>query len=211
MRQMQTLTDARVLLPVEGSETPGRGASRQYVVVELEVAMLLSPILLKGMSVQEAFGLAAKFRAMVSAPQTFGYRELGEARDLRKKLALSGGGTGHMEFSPQVAQFALGASRDAADSRPNAIETITAWIILELAKRGQADPVMFLYRCEDGSWGHEFWGVLAMGGDAPTEYHLGQQELDFHALLRGIGSQPAKRVRPRGGFVLMPREIFARD
>ena len=216
MRQVQTLTGARVLLPEEGSETPGRGASREYAVVELDVAMLLAPIMHKGMSVQEAFGLATKFRAMASAPQTFGFRELGEALDLRKKLAAGSGPTRGDKPDAGSVQFALGASREA-DVPQAAIATITAWIILELAKRGQADPVMFLYRCEDGSWGHEFWGVLAIGGDAPTEYHFGpvhvqvqaEQALDFDALILSLGSLPAKRGRPRGGFVLMPREIFA--
>ena len=217
-RQLQTLTDARVLLPEDGSETPGPGLGRQYPLVEFDVAMLLAPIMHKGMSVEEARGLAVKFRAMASAPQTFGFHELGEASALCKKLALSGGVTRREEPSSQSAQFALGGSPEA-DFDPNAVETITAWIILELAKRGRADPVMFLYRYQDGSWGHEFWGMSAIGTDAPSEYQLGpvrvqihnQQELDFQALLLGLGSLPAKRGRPRGGFVLMPREIFAGD
>ena len=218
MRQVQTLTDARVLLPDEGSETPGRGASRQYAVVELEVAMLLAPIMHKGMSVQEARGLAEKFRAMASAPQTFGFRELGEALEMRKRLVLGSSLTRGDKPDAGSVQFAPGTSREA-DPPPAAIETITAWIILESAKWGRIDPVMFLYRCDDGSWGHEFWGLLAVGEEAPTEYRVGpvsvridaEQALDFDALILGLGSHPGQRIRPRGGFVLMPREIFAGD
>lgn len=67
LRQVQTWTDAEVLIPEEGTEAPGRGGSRQYPIPEAEVASLLGAIAHKGLSVGEAKGIAETLRSMVCA------------------------------------------------------------------------------------------------------------------------------------------------
>ena len=65
LRQVQTWTTAGVLLPDEGSENPGRGASRQYPASELDVAILLGAVSHHGMSVSEAKALSQPLRNIV--------------------------------------------------------------------------------------------------------------------------------------------------
>ena len=86
-RQIQTWTDAGVLIPDEGTEAPGRGGSRQYPPTELTVAMrLLAPIAPKGMSVKEAHGIATVLRPIVRAPDDLGFKGLEQARQVERYL-----------------------------------------------------------------------------------------------------------------------------
>ena len=62
-RQIQTWTNAGVLLAIEGSEKPGRGGSRQYQQTEVDLARLLGAIAFHGISVREVTSIAKYVRA----------------------------------------------------------------------------------------------------------------------------------------------------
>ena len=67
LRQIQTWTSAGVLLAIEGSQTPGRGGSRQYQQTEVDLARLLGAIAFHGMSVREVHSIAQYLRSISSA------------------------------------------------------------------------------------------------------------------------------------------------
>jgi DNA-binding transcriptional MerR regulator len=64
LRQIQTWTNAGILLAIEGSEKPGRGGSRQYDQTEVDLALLLGAIAFHGISVREVASIAKYLRGM---------------------------------------------------------------------------------------------------------------------------------------------------
>lgn len=237
VRQVQTLTDARALLADEGTETPGRGGSRQYPLFELDVAMLLAPITHKGMSATEARGIATTLRRIVRAPDDLGFKGLEQARKLRSYLNswLAMRGLPHgsipdphhfMHHSGIIA--GLQPQWGHVEPTEDTLKTIQAWIILELAKRGDVDPIMFLYRGPGETWCYEFWAILTVPDDGRHDYRYGNtlievkhiepkrvkppegnDDLQFDDILIELKRHKSRhRKNRRGGFVIMPRSVY---
>ena len=171
-RQVQNFTEAGVLLADEGAEAPGRGGSRQYPHSEVEVAMLLSGISHKGMAVPEAHGVAKTIRQIVRAPEDFGFEGFEEAQKLSRCLssclAMQRMPGGPEKFIPEPHEFLrhIGVIGELElrwehiePSEPN-LRRIRAWMVLDLAKRGKADPTLFLHRGAEETWCVDIWVVF---------------------------------------------------
>lgn len=177
IRQVQTLTEAGVFVPDEGTEAPGRGGSRQYPVAESDLAMLLGAISHKGMSVTEALGIVMTLRPIIRAPDDIGFKGIEEARELRRyfkaRIGLRGPSPLMLRNRARNAKIAEKLPPKWGHLKPTEamVETIEAWITLELAKRGEVDPIMFLYRCHEERWRYEFWAILPITDDGHHNYN----------------------------------------
>ena len=237
VRQIQTFTDAGVLIPDEGTEAPGRGATRQYPRSEEEVAKLIGAIFHRGMPVAEARGIATTLRKIIRAPDDLGFKGVEEARKLRSYLA-SGLAISCIpgEFSPEPHQF-MHHCAVFQKSKPrwghvevteHNLRTTRAWITLELAKRGEVDPIMFLYRCHEETWRYEFWAILPIADDGHHNYRFGntsiaveyveadptspgeaQCDLRFDNILIELKRLEGGRYKNRrGGYVIFPLSVY---
>jgi MerR HTH family regulatory protein len=237
VRQIQTFTDAGVLIPDEGTEAPGRGATRQYPRSEEEVAKLIGAIFHRGMPVAEARGIATTLRKIIRAPDDLGFKGVEEARKLRSYLA-SGLAISYIpgEFIPEPHQF-MHHCAVFQKSKPrwghvevteHNLRTTRAWIILELAKRGEIDPIIFLYRGADETWLYEFWAILPITDDGQHDYSFGNTsiavkrvqasatsdekaayDVEFdHILIELSREQCGSPTKRRGGYVIMPRSVY---
>ena len=239
-RQVQNFTEAGILLADEGAEAPGRGGSRQYPLSEVEVAMLLSGISHKGMAVSEAYGIANTIRPIVRAPDDFRFNGLEQARKLNRylnsRLAMQRMPGGPDKFIPEphaylrhvgvIAELELRwAHVEPSESN---LRRIRAWMALDLAKQGKADPTFFLHRGAEETWCVDIWIVLPITDAGRLEYHFGNTVIDVRNVEADksstdqIGEQPfddllvelttgqtTHRKNLRGGYVIMPRCVYA--
>ncbi len=231
LRQVQTWTDAEVLIPEEGTEAPGRGGSRQYPIPEAEVASLLGAIAHKGLSVGEAKGIAETLRSMVCAPDELGFKGLDQARELNRYLnACLALGSPH-EFERNLEVIAkLKARWEKVQPIESNLRKVEAWIILELARRDEANPIMVLYRGPDEAWCYDFWAFLSFPerSSDPQSYRLGDVSIKVERTSPGVfpadrdcGEQfdevlielkshaPNHHEKLRGGYFIMPRNVYA--
>jgi hypothetical protein len=99
---------------------------------------------------------------------------------------------------------------------------------LELAKRREADPIMFLYRGPDEAWCYEFWAILTDPSHDRHGYRFGNTlievkpveprrqvslgegrvDLQFDDILIELKCHDSRHRSQRGGFVIMPRGIY---
>jgi hypothetical protein len=146
MRQIQTWTAAGALYADEGSANPGRGGSRQYPLLEVEIAALLGAVAHHGMPVGLVRSLADYFRRILHAPDLLGFRTLGEATELCRRMK---------------------SKRDETNT-----QLLRAWIALDHVKRGNSDAIMILYRNQVGDWQHGFIGRISLAeAEGAEELH----------------------------------------
>ena len=107
------------------------------------------------------------------------------------------------------------------------VETIEAWITLELAKRGEVDPIMFLYRCHAETWRYEFWAILPITDDGHHDYRYGNISIAVKHVEPGTATSPEEddlrfeniliklnahecghRENRRGGYVIFPLSVY---
>jgi hypothetical protein len=209
IRQVQTLTDADVLIPDEGTEAPGRGGSRQYPLQEQEVAMLLGAIAHKGMSATEAHGIAMTLRRIIRAPDDLGFKGLEQARGLWWYLDSCIEKRAPADHRYKIEE--LFPRWFHVEPTETNLRTTQAWITLQLAKLREADPIIFLYRCPDETWLYELWlrapdaVQLKQVGSRHTNLPRDDQNLQF---FDGILIERKSHQSGRGGYVIMPRSVY---
>lgn len=225
LRQIQTWTEAGALIPDEGTEAPGRGGSRQYPLTELTIARIIGAIGHKGMSVTEAAGIANVLRAIVRAPEVIGFKGLEEASQVRRYITATKEGSRDPMRSVVIPE-SLPRWGHIEPTEAN-LRVTDGWIKLELAKRGEADPIMFLHRGPDGTWRYQFWAVLRAPDKRGRKYRLGnalvevrrlepetpaqeQCDLLLDAFQMDITAYKATcpTAEARGGYVIFLRNVF---
>ena len=105
------------------------------------------------MSVVEARGIAAALRLIVRAPDDLGFKDLKQARGLW--WYLDSCIERHPIANPRYKIQELLPRWVSVEATETNLRTTQAWITLELARRREADPIMFLYRCPDETWLYE--------------------------------------------------------
>jgi DNA-binding transcriptional MerR regulator len=214
VRQVQTLSDAGVLKPDSGTETPGRGGSRQYSMAELDLAILLGSIVHKGISASEAAVLSAALRPMVQAPVTYGFKTLEQAGLMRRLAKAQQVQKSQPKVLQQQAQQILEDLKHVIPDTPfdaSSVQAIEGWILIELAKQQRANPILLLARDASDAWTVRFW-ALSLVEASPASPH----RADFTADDLIIEVKPTKNwpnvnsPQPAAGYFIGLRELFAR-
>jgi hypothetical protein len=239
-RQVQNFTDAGVLVTDEGAGAPGRGGSRQYPSTEVHVATLLNGVSHKGMAVSEADGIATTIRPIVCSPENLGFKGFDEARKLSRYLnsCLSVQSLSELPENLRRGPHAFMRHVDViTELRPrwghvepteSNLKRIRAWMALDLAKRGEADPILFLHRRPDETWSFDLWAVLSVADAVRSEYRVGNALIEVRQVEANESSENqagglqfddllvelttgriSQRKSLRGGYVIMPRSIYA--
>jgi DNA-binding transcriptional MerR regulator len=189
VRQVQTLSDAGVLKPDSGTETPGRGGSRQYSMLELDLAILLGSILHKGISAIEAAVLSEALRPTIQAPTTYGFKTLEQAGQMRRLAKAQQVQKSDPKDLQRQAQQIIQDLKHVVPDTPfdaTSVQYIEGWMMIEMAKQGKADAVLLLTRDEVNNWKVRFWvnGLVESraekGGEPSADARAATQAIPPH-------------------------------
>jgi hypothetical protein len=214
VRQVQTLSDAGVLKPDAGTETPGRGGSRQYSMAELDLAILLGSIVHKGISASEAAILCGAIRPIVEAPATYGFRTLDQARQMRSLAKAQQVQKGDPKVLRRQAHQILQDLKHIIPDTPfdaTSVRAIEGWMMIEMAKQEKADPILLLARDASEAWTVRFWtlGHVEVPAESPNKVDLAASDM-LNEMKSPTVQSPASAQEQVAGYFIALRSLFAR-
>jgi hypothetical protein len=214
VRQVQTLSDAGVLKPDSGTEAPGRGGSRQYSMLELDLAILLGSIVHKGISATEAAVLSEALRPIIQAPITYGFKTLEQAGQMRRLAKAQQVQKSDPKALQQQARQILKDLHHLIPDTPfdaSSVQVIEGWMMIELAKQQKGDPILLLGRDVSDVWTVRFW-TLELVDNHPAmprnaDYVIGNLMIE----LKLSTARPlAGSNEQLSGYFIALRSLFAR-